>query len=293
MEIRLARIYDNHPEEEIRVEFLGSLTIEQFDRLNFYLSEIEELNSLRRLLDFVVMNEDEMRNYLYNASDELIRKSFSWNGVKLKHGAGVFLNVNRLLLNYLSSVRTFLDHSETLLKRKFGSESDQFSDYKRVTADIYDNSFPYRFLYKLRNYAQHVGLPIQNIAFSSEYQREDNLIKGTLNVSFNKEKLLSEFQKWGTVESDLKAIKGELGVMPIMLEMTHGIRLIEKNIERICGSNLLIAANFITELVSGTLDNEGEVFIAYDIETNEEGKLTEYASILLPFETIEIIKNMK
>lgn len=70
------------------------------------------------------------------------------------------LDINRVLLNLLSSVRMYLDHTETTTHRKYGDTSPIYTNFRRACSDAYDNQFSYRFLYKLRNYAQHCGSPL-------------------------------------------------------------------------------------------------------------------------------------
>ena len=74
----------------------------------------------------------------------------------------VLVDLSRRLLNYLSAVRMFTDQSESTIKREFGSSSERFQRYKEYESELYDSSFAYRFLYKLRNYAQHLGLPLDS-----------------------------------------------------------------------------------------------------------------------------------
>lgn len=60
--------------------------------------------------------------------------------------------INRHLLNLLTVLRTFLDHSESELKRRYGRASDKVAWFKHICFTEYDNHFASRFLYKLRNH---------------------------------------------------------------------------------------------------------------------------------------------
>jgi len=89
----------------------------------------------------------------------------------------MIFNLNRLMLNFLSAFRTFLDHTQTNLDRTYGKESENFKIFKKTRSSYYDNYFSYRFLDKLRNYSQHMGMPITGIDTSSElvYMTQKNL----------------------------------------------------------------------------------------------------------------------
>jgi len=292
MEIRLGKIYDNLPDKEIEIKFLDSLTLKQFQEFENAILKIEELHNIRRLLDFVIINDNKIITLLNSALHELLSKSVSWNGVKRVDADKIFFESNRLLLNYLSSVNIFLCHCETYLNRKFGDNSEIFSEFKIMLSAFYDNSFAYRFLYQLRNYSQHCGLPLDNIQFTSESDRDNNRIKGTLKITFNRDILLANYKKWKTVKSDLEKMDNEFDVTPLLFEMTHNIKEIERNIELFHKDELIKAANYITDLTKHLQVDKGEIFVAYDFKTKENGELEKYQSIHIPFDTIDFIQKM-
>lgn len=60
----------------------------------------------------------------------------------------VTFDMNRHVLNFLTSFRAFLDHSETRLKRKYGEESRQFVRFDTARTEEYDGNVSYRFVSK-------------------------------------------------------------------------------------------------------------------------------------------------
>ena len=96
------------------------------------------------------------------------------------------LYVSRALMNIMSSFRSFLDHADTYLSRKFGVESDELAAWKNLQASEYDQHFAYRFLYKLRNYVQHVGMPPLNFSASSSANTESI----TMRIDLERDRLL-------------------------------------------------------------------------------------------------------
>jgi len=291
VEIRLAKLYDNFPEGEIKVELLDTVSIQQFELFEHAISTLEELNSVRRLRDFVELNDEELIEMLNSSLQELLEKSVSWTGVKRKDTEQVFLNLNRLLLNYLSSIRTFIDHSNAFIVKKFGENSEQHLELKSIFSFFYDNSFAYRFFYKLRNYSQHIGIPVDSLSFTTNYDREENKIYGNLSVKFDRNKLLKNYNSWGTVKHDLVELDEKFDVTPLIFEMTHNIKEIERNIEIIKKEELLSAAKFIVNLTAHLQDNKGEIFVAYDLKENDKKELTHYSSVNIPFDVIDFILN--
>ena len=125
----------------------------------------------------------------------------------------------------------FLDHTEYSLKGKYGKTSKEFVNFKNMCSQKYDTNFSYRFAYKLRNFAQHCGMPIGTIQISSSQHREEGsksyeaeysnlnlLSKHTLSIFFDRNKLLESFDGWG------KNIKQELERMDQHIEVTQHIR---------------------------------------------------------------------
>ena len=60
-------------------------------------------------------------------------------------GGDILTELNRLLMNYLSSFRTMIDHYETHYKRLDRQGSHWLKSFKSYTATIYESSFTYRF----------------------------------------------------------------------------------------------------------------------------------------------------
>lgn len=61
----------------------------------------------------------------------------------------------RLCRGVLFEYKTFLDHTEKMLKTVFGKESDAVHAFKQGTHNAYDKNPEYAFVYQLRNSMQH------------------------------------------------------------------------------------------------------------------------------------------
>ncbi len=290
MEIRLAKIYSASLTRDTKIAFLDVITESQFNVLINYLNQLEDLNNIERLSNFAIINENEISVFLIDSSNDLRNKHITWNSIKREDLNEIYLNTNRLLLNYLSSIRTFLDHSAHFISQAMGKDSDRFSEYNKMTNYFFDNSFAYRFLYKLRNYAQHISLPIENIEIETVYQNSISSIKFELMVNFNSNVLLSRFD-WGKdVKKDLENGPASIPLMPILIEMRHNIQEIKRNIITLYSDELCNAAKFILESIQHVINDDGEIFIAYNVQNNERGELTNFQNISIPFEAIKYIQ---
>jgi len=110
------------------------------------------------------------------------------------------LDTNKYFLNYLSSVKTFLDHTETKLKKNYGDQSQRYKCFKEICSKSYDASFSYRFIIKLRNYSLHCGMPLGGLTLQSEEKPPfSGNIYHSFEAKFNREKLL-EYDSWGRLK---------------------------------------------------------------------------------------------
>jgi len=133
--------------------------------------------------------------------------------------------MNRLLLNYLASFRTFVDHLQTRYKRLDRNSSSYFKDFTETTAAYYDISFAYRFFYKLRNYVQHCELPISRMS-TSEYPASDGSVITDISIGFSRDNLLENYDKWGKVKAELNNQPEDMELIPYLNAFRRIVQLI-------------------------------------------------------------------
>ena len=213
LEYRLGTIEDKFPEGEAAVRIEDVLSISEFNAINKAIDQLYEYKSNKQLIEIVLLNNSEMHHYFSETFEELLQKSISWLGIKDDDLEEVQLHCNRMLLNFLSSIRTYVDHTQHFLSSKFGKESKQYKKFDDLLRFNFDNNFCFRFFSRLRNYSQHCGKPIQTINYTSEYDRENHEIRGHLNAYFKADILLEGYDGWG------KLLKGELQAMTEPFEL--------------------------------------------------------------------------
>jgi hypothetical protein len=138
----------------------------------------------------------------------------SWGRV-----VNMIIEVNRHVLNFLSAMKTFLDHTETRLKREHGDTSTGVQVFKDASARAFDGHFSYRFIYQLRNYTQHCGMPLGVIRAKSDLPSSlSGPAKHAIDFYFEKASLLANFSKWG------KHVQPELEAMPDVFPLTPHLK---------------------------------------------------------------------
>jgi hypothetical protein len=291
-EYRLVKISEPTATESSKIFMLDELSEEQFSLFVESNKYIEELTQTRRLLEFVLQNEEDIHRLLDTSIKSLTEKSKLRNSVRKNDLDPFFLNFNRLLLNYLSSTRTFLDHSSAYLSRKYGKASTELKEFKQMLSAFFDNSFTYRFFDKLRNYSQHVGIPVHLYSFQTHYDDVKHTVSGKLEIQFNRDKLLNSYDTWGKhVLDQLKSKEKEFDVMPLVFEMTQMITEIERNLELIERERVIEAVKYVRSIIS-TLPEEGwDVAVSDNVEVDENGKLKNISLLFVPIEMILFVEN--
>lgn len=152
--------------------------------------------------------------------------------ITLSTHVAFILEANKLVMNVLIAFKFFLDNAETYLKRKFNKDSQIVENYLQLQRDIFDSSFAYRFLYKLRNYTAHLGFPLEYIHFDIKFNHENpELSTNSPQLILNIETMKEEKELFGKiVTQDLKNWSGDLDLIPLINELSHHIQTIQKYI---------------------------------------------------------------
>jgi hypothetical protein len=226
---------------------IRNLTIEEFEEISKEIEELEKFHSEDALYNLVELNYLDLKARL----DLYLNQYIANPRLDLNEFSSQFIDLNRLILNLLSSVRTYLDHTETRLKRTFGDNSSEYKLFKRLTNECFDNHFAYRFLEKLRNYSQHCGLPTGTISLTEDEKGH------TLKLSLLRDSLLKNFDAWGSI------VKPELQMQNAEFDI---ISLLEKKVELLKEINQKISSSLLKKLT-----NQGNHLLDLMNETQNKG----------------------
>lgn len=190
-------IYDT--QKNILMEFVNDFALVEYVRLNY--------ESLMELLNETIIKVAKEPSFIGSYPF----KTFP------------FL-LNTRILNYMMSVKTLLDHMETSINRRYGENSTEFVEFKALTANEFDSKFSYRFMYKLRNFVQHCGMPPLSYTISKSLDETSSTLSVELIVYFMRDELIRGFSKWGTpVKADLTQMDESFPIMPIFNEHINSI----------------------------------------------------------------------
>jgi hypothetical protein len=171
---------------------------------------------------FRVINEFEAQNLKY----EIVREIYQDVLETLNSGRRSHL-LFRQLMELMSTFNAFLNHWTTYLKREFGETSKNYQDFKKCTSEQFDGYVEYRFLYGLRNYIHHCGMP--NIIVNSSLDQKDNPVH---QFTIKKAELLAGMDWHKLVRSDFEFMPDSFDIFSyfkVLLECLARIHTIALN----------------------------------------------------------------
>jgi hypothetical protein len=136
----------------------------------------------------------------------------------------LFIDFNRLFINYCTSVRSLTEIVEKKIKQTYSKESVEFEKLETIRHCFYDSYFSYKFLYNVRNFALHFQYPIHfvNIVFDDYVGKKAR--KRDLLVMFVKQQLLRDPDFSKKMRKDLIRYGDYFPVQPIIEDSLKWIK---------------------------------------------------------------------
>lgn len=231
--------------KHLQVDLIRPMTANDMGKVEVAIKRIGDFGGYCGLYEICEKNYNSIVQYYTSIKDEF--PSYRQNAQEYMTEA--FHEINRLLMNYLSSFRTYIDHLSTRYAKLQRQGYLHLDEFKNITTACYDGSFSYRFFYKLRNYVQHCGLPLGSISIE-----ESPALDGSINIDatvwFERDNLLNAFKKWGQVRADLLEQPATMELLAYLDEFRSQIQLIDLVVSSIEISLAQDSWYFINELVS-------------------------------------------
>ena len=236
-----------------KLNVIRELKQTEWEEYRHAVTHLSDFHSARMLLPMIQSEVADFRAVIGRARSA-VTESGKLDAIRDE----INLQSNRHFLSYLAAVRTYLDHTETRLKRYYGP-GEPFATFKRARSAAYDESFAYRFLDQLRNYGQHCGLPIGHIEISSSAATPVGPTLRQVTFSFDPQALLARGgDTWKkNVRVELGAMSGILDVETILDQVTARLVEIETATLEAERPHLLTAARPITDLFRPIAESGG------------------------------------
>jgi hypothetical protein len=153
----------------------------------------------------------------FNLFRILSQNYFEWNSyvnsllnATTKHDGNEMLQLDRLLLNYLTCAYTIQEHFKVSFQRRFRKDEAKQREYKEFVENLCKLSWPFAFFLDFRGHVQHCGLGI------GEFNREVNATSVVLSITHDAAKLVAENREWP--HSKLLAEQGKLDLVMLLDE---------------------------------------------------------------------------
>ena len=117
------------------------------------------------------------------------------------------LELNRLLLNYLTCAKAVIDHFEIAYSEQF-PETDQKGEFRKYLQRVREKNWASAFFQDFRNFVQHRGLPVGN------FSRKFSETSITLHVQVDAASLVRDYDRWKY--SQLTATNGSLDLVDLL-----------------------------------------------------------------------------
>ncbi|WP_158784081.1 hypothetical protein [Pantoea sp. BAV 3049] len=246
---------------------LGNKEIEIYEAQRNMLMEFVNDFSL---VEYVRLNYESLMELL-NETIIKVAKEPSFIGSYPFKTFPFFLNTR--ILNYMMSVKTLLDHMETSINRQYGEDSTEFFEFKALTGNEFDSKFSYRFMYKLRNFVQHCGMPPLSYTISKSLDETSSTLSVELIVYFIRDELIRGFSKWGAlVKADLTQMDESFPIMPIFNEHINSIfKVYILFNEKYHITKVLKAKEYIINFIGERADYIDDEYIIAKLKKTETG----------------------
>lgn len=233
------------------------LTAEEWRQYQLDLQELVRVEDYLHLIGFVKTNHLELEREIGTILSEL----YVSEGQR-PDSQGVTVRVNLRLLNFLGAMRLFLDHTDFRLSRGFGKKSQERVSFRERTRQLYSRSFAYRFLYKMRNFAQHCGMPIGHVGVTSYVSEDDSEHKDhRFQVVVRPRELIAHDRAaWGAeVARELEQASAELALIPLVREVSKGLSNIHGAVGELLRPGAEAAAHRVDALLEEGRQAGGEL----------------------------------
>lgn len=190
------------PENEATINVIEEITQEELNTLNQAFSFTSDYHSITQILNIVLENGNEFKKWM---NPQNLQKSRN-EGASSER---LILISNKLVLNYATSTKTFIDMMRRLLQRK---EPDCVEHFLGMTNKFYDENMEYRFWSNFRNYVVHCSFP---------YSVFHEAVDCNCEVRCTREHLL-EFDNWKHSRVDIQKMS-EFINLPDMVDKMNSL----------------------------------------------------------------------
>lgn len=197
------------------------LDSDEIESIKIHSSTLIDFQRHHALIEYAIVNYNSLIDLFINKTTEIT--SSAEDSIYYPFD-NFYLETNTVILNFLASSRTFLDHMESLTRAGLKTNQPESIKFKTLKNNEYDSKFSYRFLGKLRNYVTHCGMPPLSYDLNSSFNEEDLTTNNSLQVYFDRDLLLSSYDEWSAaVKQDLNLQEAKFPAISLFNEFIYSL----------------------------------------------------------------------
>jgi hypothetical protein len=150
--------------------------------------------------------------------------------------------------NFLASASAFLTQTEARLGQIAGRDSSEFKFWNEQRKNEHASKFAYRFLYELRNYSQHMSLPISNFGISGNRAEADSTMSFTVGLTVSRDQLIQSGFNWKKLCAEIAVQTPDFQLLPLLAEYMQSLRQLCLAAISIYQASLAECANYFSVL---------------------------------------------
>lgn len=131
------------------------LSLNDLETVEFYVEITRSIQEIHMLFRMFVFNLECFWKEFDNMQNEKVSLKERIKRLDEKHPA-----INALVTNVISSGKTLSTAMESYMSQNYDTQDQESKDFFKLENDTYDHSFSYRFLIRLRDFAQHGHVPV-------------------------------------------------------------------------------------------------------------------------------------
>ena len=257
------------------IELIKDLTDGEYAEIKSNIKIMNELKNTEELFILLVRNNYDIAKLIFDLAQLYLAKEPKPESVK----GNFTFDFCRCLLNLMNSFKTIIDFTKFNLSREYGNDSQEVRNWENLQKECFDTYFEYRFICKLRNFCQHIGMP--PVRFNVKIENE---VEVKIDIRFMKNELLIDKKVWGAkVYNEIVTYKEDLNLMEILDKWMDSILILKKYIVDIKRNKAELSAKQIMQYRNVyQIENDCEIVIG-----NIESGLTENKGGKLQMESLQ------
>lgn len=257
------------------------------------LAELHEIVSVVFKLQPIIFSLDIVERNYQEILDSIENYRARLGGVEQGLPVGVsialdgFISVSQKVTNFLSSTSSFLAQTEKQLQHIHGKDSHEINSWNENRNNLHAAYFSYRFLYELRNFAQHRSIPLSNLNITGVRPSDELSMVFKIGVQILRDGLLGDGYKWGKLQAEIQHQPPVFDLLPITLEYLNCLRRLCLDAVRYQDVQLAECGRYF-DVVCRTLKIPvGAVPVLFIGETTKSSPPSRHE--LIPFEQFKLI----